>query len=94
MHNATVEHNSSLLFTSGKILMQVFTTEFVSAVKAKLESLQDGFYLTRDQLCVSLNVPSECAGVITMLLATPEFSCFEAVKSRGIRRRKVAPLAA
>jgi hypothetical protein len=68
--------------------MQVFTSEFIASVKSKLESIQDGFYMTREQLCISLNIAPAYANSITMLLSQPEFSNFEAVKSRGIRRKK------
>jgi hypothetical protein len=74
--------------------MQVFTSDFLAAVKSKLESIQPGFYMTRSQLCLSLNIASDYEGVISMLLGTPEFSDFEAVKSRGIRRKKTLPVAA
>lgn len=73
--------------------MQVFTNEFIAAVKSKLESIQEGFYMTREQLCISLGVAATHSNAISMLLAMPEFAEFEAVKSRGIRRRKLLPAA-
>jgi len=74
--------------------MKVFTDEFVNAVKGKLETLPDGDYLTREKLCIAINVPAVYANAISMLMAQPEFSGFEAVKSRGIRRKKIQPIAA
>lgn len=71
-----------------KRIMQVFTTEFIQAVKGKLETLQPGFYMTREQLCVAIGITGHYSNAISMLLATPEFSEFETVKSRGIRRKK------
>lgn len=70
--------------------MQVFTTEFVETIKGKLDSIQDGFYMTREQLCISLNIAPIYANAISILLTTDEFSCYESVKSRGIRRKKIS----
>lgn len=72
--------------------MQVFNPEFVQAVKAELETLKDGFYMTREMLCVAVGVPKEYANAISMITLDPEFSEFEAVKSRGYRRKKVVPI--
>ena len=68
--------------------MKVFTEEFVQAVEDKLNKLEPLAYLTREQICLALNVPAVYMPAISMLLADERFNNFEAVKSRGIRRKK------
>lgn len=69
--------------------MQVFNQEFVDAVKSKLETIQPGFYMTREQVCLAVGISGTYANAISILMAGPEFADFESVKSRGIRRKKV-----
>ena len=69
--------------------MKVFTDEFVQAVKTKLDTLEPLQYLTREQLCLALNVSPEYMSAISIVMKDEQFSEFESVKSRGIRRKKV-----
>lgn len=68
--------------------MKVFTQEFVAAVLAKLGKLEQGSYLTREQVCVAIGVTGAYSNAISMLMAEPEFARYETVKSRGIRIKK------
>ena len=70
--------------------MKVFTDEFVQAVEDKLNKLEPLQYLTREQICAALNVPAVYMPAISIILSDERFNQFEAVKSRGIRRKKVA----
>jgi hypothetical protein len=70
--------------------MQILNPEFLTAVKGKLDKLEDGSYLTREQVCVLLGVNKDMVGAVTLALMDPMFSNYESVKSRGIRRKKVA----
>lgn len=68
--------------------MQVITNEFKQAVLDELNKLEDGFYLTRSMVCERIGVGEQYENVVSILMQDPEFSGFESVKSRGIRKRK------
>jgi len=67
--------------------MTVFNPEFVQAVRDQLNTLQPGFYLTREQVCNALGVPKAFSNAISILFEAGEFPEFETVRSRGIRKR-------
>jgi hypothetical protein len=69
--------------------MQVFNQEFVDAVKVQLAKVQPGFYITREQVCLAVEVSGAYANAISILMAGPEFAGYESVKSRGIRPKKI-----
>jgi hypothetical protein len=70
--------------------MKVFTEEFIQAVEDKLNKLEPLAYLTREQICLALNVSLVYMPAISILMADERFNVFEAVKSRGIRRKKIS----
>lgn len=67
--------------------MQVITDSFKNAILGQLLDLKPGFYLTRDQLCLGAEVDTRYAALVSILIQEPEFSEFETVKSRGIRKK-------
>lgn len=69
-------------------MIKVFSQEFHAAVYDVLETLEDGFYLTREQLLGKLGLPAEYGPTIPVLFESGGLPEYEAVKSRGIRRRK------
>jgi hypothetical protein len=71
--------------------MKVFTQEFVDGVSSVLATLEPGSYLTRAQVCSKLGISESYANAISMLTLEPEFSKYEAVKSRGYRLKKEEP---
>jgi hypothetical protein len=71
--------------------MQVFTNEFVQAVKSALDGLQPLQYLTREQVCLAIGIDKSNMNAISILLVQPEFAAYETVKSRGIRKKKEYP---
>lgn len=73
--------------------MTVFNLEFVQAVRDQLATLKPGFYLTREQVCLALNVPKTYSNAISILFEAGEFPEYETVRSRGIRRRVAAQAA-
>lgn len=69
--------------------MKIFTQEFTDAVKNVLESLEEGMYLTRENVCLKIGLTGQHSNAISILLSEPEFADhYELVKSRGIRLKR------
>lgn len=73
--------------------MNVFNQEFVTAIKAKLDSLEPLAYLTREQICAAIGVDKTYVNAVSIVMQEPQFADYEAVKSRGIRRKKISAAA-
>ena len=68
--------------------MNVFTDEFVNAVKGQLDKVEAGYSITREQLCEKIGVPGIYSAAISVLFQTETFADFEIVRAKGIRRKK------
>jgi hypothetical protein len=71
--------------------MNVFDSQFVQAVKEKLNSLQPNERITQKALCESVGVDGRFTPVITLILQEEEFSGFDSRKGPkgGIGKKSV-----
>ncbi len=67
--------------------LKVLNLQFINAVKEVLDKLEEGSYYTREQICAKLGLGIEWAPAISLALLDSTFDGYEAVRSRGIRRK-------